>query len=420
MLPFADPFAMSLKRAERVQAFEPDGTETCAPDARWAFMARANVTDKEPDEEDTEEVAQEEKPTLPWRALEAIQTAKGEVDVILDLVALVRQQEVVATTNVQKPRMTIGDLAAEHALRAQSKVQQLRGASQQLRRGVAHLRERLDRNRRFYADLAHLQRDWNVQGTGAVTKGFAVDLALQPPDSAQPSTSLVDVLQGSDGGVCVMADQRDTEAGMPAGMVSGVSAVHKVLIRRQDRLVWQSIREAVLEEASQLDVPLSEAQQLLQQIEDGGGSGGKHAALRAAVLGMFADNQASIHRKPLLAAVGIATSPPLNILRHIRAQHRHDAMRSTVEADLQQLTSQHAELSTQRLPSSGPQTAAFQLSAGNRQLLVIVAHERLHVEQYGSAGKLQQGRHWALDAHTSANRQQLRQMVQELCGTAAL
>lgn len=31
-----------------------------------------------------------------------------------------------ATTNVQKPRMTIGDLAAEHALRAQSKVHQLR------------------------------------------------------------------------------------------------------------------------------------------------------------------------------------------------------------------------------------------------------------------------------------------------------
>lgn len=50
---------------------------------------------------------------------------KGEVDVILDLVELVRQQEVVAATNVQKPRTTIGDLAAEHALRVQSKIQQL-------------------------------------------------------------------------------------------------------------------------------------------------------------------------------------------------------------------------------------------------------------------------------------------------------
>lgn len=94
------------------------------------------------------------------------------------------------------------------------------------------------------------------------------------------------------------------------------------------------------------------------------------------------------------------------------------ARRSTVEADLQQLASQHAVLATQRLPTSDPQTAAFQLSAGGRQLLVVVAHERLHVEQYGSAGEPQQGRHWAADAHTSANRQQLRQMVQELCGTA--
>lgn len=37
------------------------------------------------------------------------------------------------------------------------------GASEQLQRGVAHLRERLGRNRRFYADLAQLQRDWNIQ-----------------------------------------------------------------------------------------------------------------------------------------------------------------------------------------------------------------------------------------------------------------
>ena len=35
-------------------------------------------------------------------------------------------QEVVTTTNVQKARTTVGDLAAEHALRAQSKMQQLK------------------------------------------------------------------------------------------------------------------------------------------------------------------------------------------------------------------------------------------------------------------------------------------------------
>lgn len=34
-----------------------------------------------------------------------------------------------ATTNIQKPRMTVGDLAAEHALRAQSKKQQLQVSS---------------------------------------------------------------------------------------------------------------------------------------------------------------------------------------------------------------------------------------------------------------------------------------------------
>jgi hypothetical protein len=42
---------------------------------------------------------------------------------------LLMAQEVVATTNVQKPRTTVGDLAVEHALRAQSKIQQLKVSS---------------------------------------------------------------------------------------------------------------------------------------------------------------------------------------------------------------------------------------------------------------------------------------------------
>ena len=123
MLSLADPAAMSLIRAQRVQAFEPDGGETAAADTRWAFMSKANVRDKKVSAEETEQRA--EKPTLPWHALEAIQSAKvagapaklmicaclsregrtiqisidltqprrtqGEVDVILDLVSLVRQ-----------------------------------------------------------------------------------------------------------------------------------------------------------------------------------------------------------------------------------------------------------------------------------------------------------------------------------------
>lgn len=76
MLSFADPAVMSLERAQRVQAFEPDGAEKLAPDPRWAFIAKANVTDKEPEADAEEQREQADKPTLPWRALEAIQSAK--------------------------------------------------------------------------------------------------------------------------------------------------------------------------------------------------------------------------------------------------------------------------------------------------------------------------------------------------------
>ncbi len=36
-------------------------------------------------------------------------------------------------------------------------------SSRQLQSGAVHLRERLTREKRFYAELAQLQRQWNVQ-----------------------------------------------------------------------------------------------------------------------------------------------------------------------------------------------------------------------------------------------------------------
>lgn len=71
----------------------------------------------------------------------------------------------------------------------------MQASSQQLQRGAAHLRKRLDTERRFYAQLAQLQRGWNVQGTrAAARRGFAVDLALQPPGAAL-SAALVDLVK---------------------------------------------------------------------------------------------------------------------------------------------------------------------------------------------------------------------------------
>lgn len=120
----------------------------------------------------------------------------------------------------------------------------------------------------------------------------------------------------------------------------------------------------MLEEARQLDVPQTEAQQQLDQVsavlhtsEDASylsmrqcddcehhaalsvigsralrlqiqenGTGG-HAALRAAVLGMFADNQAGKQRQPLLSCIGISTPAPHNMLKHMRSQLHHEALR---------------------------------------------------------------------------------------------
>jgi hypothetical protein len=61
------------------------------------------------------------------------------------------------------------------------------------------------------------------------------------------------------------------------------------------------------------------------QIQDGRSA--QQQALWAAVLSMFADNQAAVQRKPLLSSIGISMPPQHNILRHIRSQLRHQAVR---------------------------------------------------------------------------------------------
>lgn len=61
------------------------------------------------------------------------------------------------------------------------------------------------------------------------------------------------------------------------------------------------------------------------QIQDGRSA--QQQALRAAVLSMFADNQAAVQHKPLLSSIGISVPPPHNILRHVRSQLRHQAVR---------------------------------------------------------------------------------------------
>lgn len=46
---------------------------------------------------------------------------------------------------------------------------------------------------------------------------------------------------------------------------------------------------------------------------------------------MFADNQTAKQRRPLLTCIGISTPAPHNLLRHMRSQLRHDALRSAAK-----------------------------------------------------------------------------------------
>lgn len=289
--------------------------------------------------------------------------------------------------------------------------------------------------------------------------------------------------------------------------------------RRQDRLVWQAIRQVVLHEANQLDVPQSEAQQLLAQVGGAmphcapilycavelvvptlssikgfqpmcrhlrlwktanllqtrscadvqiqGGRSAQQQALRAAVLSMFADNQAAAQRKPLLSSIGISVPPPHNILRHIRSQLRHQAVRlgltvaeraykhlhvarfgsrlrsvhsrclgtrkwaladsqelimlwgclcrSAVETNLRQLAAENPALSVQLLPALGASAAAWQLSVADTRLLVILTNGQLRLEHYDQAAEQEQGQQWVAEEAGTISTRQLQVAIYDLC-----
>jgi hypothetical protein len=121
------------------------------------------------------------QPSDPQKVLSKLLTARGELDVITDLVTFVEQQQFLAVEGIHRPPPTLEERTRARALRLAAARQQLHGAAGLLGRGLAALQAQAAVDDRFLADLSQLRRRWKLRrhagagpGAGAVLPAGAV------------------------------------------------------------------------------------------------------------------------------------------------------------------------------------------------------------------------------------------------------
>ncbi|KAL4423478.1 hypothetical protein ABPG77_003611 [Micractinium sp. CCAP 211/92] len=185
-------FEMSLPHAPRIQAVGADGAETLAQDEQqWDIyftvqkaleMQQEGRDGSEADDagkaDATPETAQAPQPSDPGRVLEKLLTARGELDVICDLVTFVEQQQFLAVAGIHRQQPSLEERVRARALRLAASKAALRRAAERLAGGTAALRAQEVVENRFLADLAQLRRRWRLARHAGEGGMFYADISL--------------------------------------------------------------------------------------------------------------------------------------------------------------------------------------------------------------------------------------------------
>ncbi|KAI7840076.1 hypothetical protein COHA_006206 [Chlorella ohadii] len=310
-------FEMSLPHAPRIRVVAADGGETHTEDeAQWALyysVQRAlqeqqegpGVAGKDGGEEGGAPAASAAKapqPSNPQKVLSKLQTARGELDVITDLVTFVEQQQFLAVEGIHRQPPTLEERTRARALRLAAARQQLRGAAGLLGRGLAALQAQAAVDDRFLADLSQLRRRWKLRrhaGAGPGAAGlFYADISLPLRGALARAVSQegaqCNIIQDTNGDACIV------EAAAPGGKrqaVRGWRHIHAVLEAKQQLLAWRVLSQM-----------LAAAARLPQYEADADGA---VAALQRLAAAAAAEAQAALHRAAEAALAAVAAPPGL-------------------------------------------------------------------------------------------------------------
>lgn len=212
---------------KRLEAIDEAGNEHYPPDTsnedqRLAAIRRIDfswVIEKDAKKAKKAAEADSAQPAWPWQGLmESLQQAQQELSVVLDLIATVEANDLVAVASTTKPKSQPNEILVDMAVSAATKLQRLRHLSRYFKQSAKTMEQQFQKETRFYNSLIRLQQNWKVKrqrvvGIGPGREGFMFDLV----DSSQLDTttmprlsplSLIPIDQDSSGTLSVQIPQK--------------------------------------------------------------------------------------------------------------------------------------------------------------------------------------------------------------------
>jgi hypothetical protein len=226
------------------------------------------------DDQDTSPAQVEQR--TPQLVIDKLFQARGELDVIYDLIIAVEQQQFVSLSHVPVAKNPARVLQ-QAALNLARRKEQLRCTSERIRTGTSAAREQAQIADRFLQDLSVIRKQWRLcrrmsSSGGNVIGSFYVDLSLPIEKRRgkyieESSTSNrgsvmanieVNIVQSAEGEACVAAEE--TTAGknakrsvavhpLPVKVIKGPESISEELQRRFNLHSWQIIEKLISQEA---------------------------------------------------------------------------------------------------------------------------------------------------------------------------
>ncbi|CAK0782778.1 hypothetical protein CVIRNUC_005973 [Coccomyxa viridis] len=364
---------------KRVKYIGPDGSQLPQEDRSWHWL-QADLTQKfaqkikgkQQDEEPSEKP--EAKQLTPQEALERIHAARGEVDVILDLVNGIEDGQHLAIGMVTPGQKSMQAQNRERMLALSAKQTALQGAAERLQRGAELLAKRLDQDDRYYAAAAELQKRWKLKaGPSGHAALLHVDLSLpfQVRGRREPPAEQLPLLRLQDGSVQVRNERQRSDPGGGHGL-EGIS---QLLQKQQRALLWASIQRALEAEAAEAEAGNADALHAVAQkmVATCSSEAEGSQELGAMLL--------SLYLKAVQAGSTKGAGQASPILKPAMAWLQHSILRKEVERSLQVACSATAALQVSWLPVPEQTTSVAVLRRGNGPpFTLIVIEERLYLE----------------------------------------
>ncbi|CAA7059060.1 unnamed protein product [Microthlaspi erraticum] len=161
-------------------------------DFAWALEEEDELKKKKQKKKSTKEIPEQWE----WKGMvENLQLAHQELSIIIDLINTVEANDAVTVAGMTRPKPMPNEILSDLAVSTATKLQSYRHLGKYFKQSEKALKQKIDREARFYGALIRLQQNWKVKrlrvlASTASNEGFTFDLSDSsfPTSGFRPST----------------------------------------------------------------------------------------------------------------------------------------------------------------------------------------------------------------------------------------